>query len=198
MDSQLGPIHGGWLSGQEINFAVRRGEIVIDPYCECHLNPNSYNYRLGSQVFRLVSEEIDLMGQDEFEELTIPTEGLRLMPGECYLGSTVERFGSNQYASLVTGRSSIGRKFVTNHITAGLVDVGFLGQITLEITVQRPTRVYAGVSFGQIFWFSLAGLPAHHYTGKYQFQEGPTASRISQDRTCASDCCAAHKNARSQ
>ena len=116
----------------------------------------------------------------EFEHITIPKEGYVLQPGECYLGSTQEIFGSNTYASLVTGRSSIGRKFITNHITAGLIDQGFFGNITLEIVVQRPTRVYSGMAFGQIFWFSTCGVPIL-YAGKYQRQCGPTLAKMNED-----------------
>ena len=84
------------------------------------------------------------------------------------------------YASLVTGRSSVGRKFVTNHITAGLIDQGFIGNITLEIVVFKRTRVYPGMKFGQIFWFTTAGAP-YLYDGKYQGQSGPTLSRLRVD-----------------
>lgn len=172
---------GGWLSGAQIAAARARGDIQISPFDHRAVNPNSYNYRLGSHIHRITSEEVDLLREDEFEVIPIPEAGLRLLPGECYLGHTAEIFGSNCYASLVTGRSSIGRKFVTNHITAGLIDVGFFGQITLEITVQKPTRVYAGIHFGQIFWFSLYGCPHPTYAGKYQEQHGPTESRLARD-----------------
>jgi dCTP deaminase len=168
----------GWLSREAIVDAVTCGDIVISPYHHTALNPNSYNYALGKKILRLLSTEIDLLGEDEFEELIIDDSGLMLLPGECYLAHTEEVFGSDVYASLVTGRSSVGRKFVTNHITAGLIDVGFCGQITLEVTVQRPTRVYVGVPFGQIFWFSVQGSVNSLYVGKYQSQAGPTKSRL--------------------
>jgi dCTP deaminase len=181
-EHQSGPawpsVGGGWLSGSRIHYAVTQGEILIEPYHASQLNPNSYNYRLGRLLHRLTSAEIDMMREDEYEELTIPDSGTLLSPGECYLGSTLERFGSDCFASLVTGRSSVGRKFVTNHVTAGLIDVGFFGQITLEITVQKPTRIYAEIPFGQIFWFSVLGVPIPQYSGKYQRQQGPTISRI--------------------
>jgi dCTP deaminase len=170
---------GGWLSASAISSAVSSGEIIISPFRDGNLNPNSYNYTLGNSVLRLVSEEIDLLIEDEFEEIEIPSNGLLLMPGECYLGHTAEVFGSNKYASLITGRSSVGRKFITNHVTAGLIDIGFFGEITLEITVHRPTRVYSSVPFGQIFWFTAVGLPLKQYDGKYQGQTGPTPSRLS-------------------
>jgi dCTP deaminase len=173
---------GGWLSGEQIQRAVGAKGITIEPFSSELLNPNSYNYRLGPQVLRLITEEIDLLGAEEFEALDIGPGGLVLLPGECYLGHTCEVFGSNYFASLITGRSSVGRKFVTNHITAGLIDVGFCGQVTLEIVVQRPTRVYAGIPFGQIFWFSLFGPPTPQYVGKYQGQVGPVESRLAKGR----------------
>jgi len=176
-----GPLSGGWLSGSQIQRAVAQGQILITPFSPAQLNPNSYNYTLGSTILRLLSPEIDLLGCDEYEQLEISRSGLVLLPGECYLGHTSETFGSRLYASLITGRSSVGRKFITNHVTAGLIDVGFEGQITLEITVQRPTRVYSGVPFGQIFWFTIFGKAEPLYDGKYQHQAGPTPSQIALD-----------------
>jgi dCTP deaminase len=189
---------GGWLTGSAIMESVKTGDIVISPFSENAVNPNSYNYTLGHSVLRLTSDEIDLLAPDDFEKLPIPEDGLVLMPGECYLGHTDEVFGSNMFASLVTGRSSIDRKFITNHVTAGLIDVGFFGQITLEIVVQKPTRVYGGIPFGQIFWFSLCGPPSPLYTGKYQGQAGPTQSRMALDgRKCGGSSLASRPAAQS-
>jgi len=171
----------GWLTGQEISRQVRLGRIVIEPFDTGLVNPNSYNYTLAPSIKRLTNDVIDLRGEDTWEELTIGAQGLCLRPGQCYLGCTNETFGSSWYASLITGRSSIGRKFITNHVTAGLVDVGFVGRITLEVVVMKPTIVYSGIPFGQIFWFSLAGR-ATRYKGKYQLQAEPTVSRIRMDK----------------
>lgn len=167
----------GWLSGNEIKIQVKKKRIVIEPFNEDMINPNSYNYHLGNKILRLKNEVLDIKEKDEYEELTISEEGLILYPGECYLGVTMEKFGSDAYASLITGRSSIGRKFLTNHVTAGLIDQGFFGNITLEIIVNRPTRVYPGIAFGQIFWFTVCG-SALLYNGKYQNQNTPTISQI--------------------
>lgn len=123
---------------------------------------------------------IDIKIPDEYETIEIPESGYVLSPGECYLGSTQEVFGSPIYASLITGRSSIGRKFLTNHITAGLIDQGFIGNITLEIVAHKPTKIYPGIEFGQIFWFTTFGYP-FLYQGKYQNQYGPTISRFHED-----------------
>lgn len=172
---------GGWLTGDEITKQRSVGRIYISPFSVSMVNPNSYNYRLGRLVQRLTNPIIDLKSEDVFESVVLKDDGFTLLPGECYLCHTEEIFGSDFYASLVTGRSSIGRKFVTNHITAGLVDIGFFGQITLEVTVQRPTIVYPGVPFGQIFWFTASGELLPKYQGKYQYQWGPVASRLSME-----------------
>ncbi len=174
-------ITSGWLTGSEIIARVKSKHITIDPFDERQVNPNSYNYRLSPKIRRLKNSIIDLSEPDDFEDIEIPDSGLILSPNECYLGATQEVFGSDYFASLVTGRSSVGRKFVTNHVTAGLIDQGFFGQITLEITVQRPTRVYSGFLFGQIFWFTVVGEP-RLYTGKYVDQRNPTASMAYLDR----------------
>ena len=170
----------GWLTGPEIARQVKAGNIIIDPFDPRQLNPNSYNYSLSPVLKRLTNEVIDIKGEDNYEEMLLSEEGTLLFPGECYLGCTTEVFGSPQFASLITGRSSIGRKFVTNHVTAGLIDVGFEGRITLEITVAKPTIVYPCIPFGQIFWFTLAGC-INIYNGKYQRQVVPTQSLIYRD-----------------
>lgn len=168
---------GGWLTGKEIIKAVNNGDIFIKPFFKDAVNPNSYNYHLSPTIKRLKNEIIDLNKEDEYELIIIPDTGYKLLPGECYIGSTIEVFNSDKYASLVTGRSSIGRKFITNHVTAGLIDQGFKGTITLEITVTKPTIIYPGIKFGQIFWFTTHG-DANLYNGKYQNQDGPTISRF--------------------
>jgi dCTP deaminase len=170
----------GWLTGEAIKECVADGRIQIEPFDPKLVNPNSYNYRLSSQLLRLTNSIVDTLAEDSYEEVHIPDSGYTLQPGECYLGCTRERFGSYFYASLVTGRSSIGRKFILNHQCAGLIDQGFFGQITLEITVHKPTVVYPGLLFGQIFWFSTLGV-ANYYAGKYQDQVGPQTSRLERD-----------------
>lgn len=171
---------GGWLTGREIESCVASGRLVIEPFSKAQVNPNSYNYRLYDKIRRIKNDVIDLRGEESYEEITLSEEGTTLYPGECYLGCTFERMGSPYYASLITGRSSIGRKFVTNHITAGLVDVGFVGRITLEITVAKPTIFYPNLLFGQIYWFTTVGELAG-YVGRYQAQEEPTLSKMHAD-----------------
>lgn len=168
---------GGWLTGEAIKLEWQAGRIQISDFDEASLNANSYNYRLSPHLRIHSGEFFDCRSEDQFEDITMPMDGYVLQPGECYLGMTEETFGSEYYASLITGRSSIGRKFVTNHLCAGLIDQGFFGNITLEISVIKKTRVYPGMLFGQIFWFTVFG-PARLYSGKYQNQSYPTESRL--------------------
>lgn len=179
-----GAIVGGWLAGTMIEAEFRNEKIKIEPFLHECLNSNSYNYHLDKNLKRLSSTIIDCKHPDQFEEITIPKEGYILEPGECYLGTTKEIFGSDYYASLITGRSSVGRKFITNHVTAGLIDQGFLGKITLEIVVQKRTRIYPLMRFGQIFWFTVVG-EADLYKGKYQHQSDPTMSKLHYDEGMA-------------
>lgn len=169
-----------WITGNEIKKQRELGNIKIEPFFDERINSNSYNYSLNPKILRIKNEIIDMMKEDEYEELTIPESGLMLKKGECYLGCTDETFSSDVFASLVTGRSSVGRKFITNHITAGLIDQGFSGRITLEITVQKDTIVYPHIPFGQIFYFKTEGEPLL-YKGKYQGQNQPTISKILED-----------------
>jgi dCTP deaminase len=179
-DGSLEGSLGGWLTGEAIISQRKRGCIHISDYSEDRVNANSYNYRLSGQIRRHIGDLIDCRSEDVFEDISIGSDGYILEPGECYLGATVEEFGSNVFAALITGRSSLGRKLVTNHICAGLIDQGFFGRITLEIVVSKRTRVYDGMLFGQIFWFSTVGA-ARLYDGKYQGQGPPTSSRMHLD-----------------
>jgi len=167
----------GWITGPEIKKQVEQDRITIYPFNNESINPNSYNYKLDPRILRATDEILDVKVQYGFEEIIIPEEGFVIQPGELYLGATVEKFGSRHYASLVTGRSSVGRYGVTNHITAALIDIGFFGSITLEITCVKPTRIYPNMNFGQIYWFEAIG-EKKQYDGKYQEQEDAQISRL--------------------
>ena len=177
----------GWLTGKEIEKQVERGKIHIEPYNRSQINPNSYDYRLAPEIKILLTnnviddiECIDPRRQMNFRELIIGENGLVLIPGLGYLASTMEEFGSDFYASLCTGKSSIGRLFLQNHACAGLIDQGFFGHITLEITVTLPVVVYSGMRIGQIFWFESVG-EALLYSGKYMKQNESLPSQIYKD-----------------
>src|SRR5262245_43863166 len=155
------------LTGQEIK-AQLGGNIVIDPFHEGRLNPNSYNLRLHDEL--LVYEEIvlDMKRPNRFRRYSIPPEGLVLQPNQLYLGRTMERTETRNYVPMLEGRSSVGRLGLFVHITAGFGDVGFCGYWTLEMFAVQPVRVYAGVEICQIFYHSIEGAVTEYKSNKYQ------------------------------
>lgn len=162
-----------WITGNSIISNVNAGKIKIEPFDKKQCNPNSYDYRLAPKLKTLIPNStfkgkpcLDPRLEMKYEEVIIPETGFLLETEKAYIGYTVEKFGSDHYASLVTGKSSIGRLFINNHSVAGLVDQGFHGHITLEITVKLPVLVFPNMRFGQIFWFTGEGDCAL-YNGKY-------------------------------
>ena len=107
-----------------------------------------------------------------------------LHPGEFVLGTTLERIGiPNDLVARLEGKSSLGRLGLLIHSTAGYIDPGWFGDITLELSnVSRlPITIYAGMRIGQLSFQQLTTPVDNPYSGKYQGQEGPTASRAHQD-----------------
>jgi len=155
------------LTGSEIK-AQLDNNIVIEPFDEAQLNPNSYNLRLHNEL--LVYEEIvlDMKRPNRFRRYTIPEEGVVLNPNQFYLGRTIERTETYNLVPMLEGRSSIGRLGLFVHITAGFGDVGFRGYWTLEMFAVQPVRIYPGVSICQIFYHQLHGDVTEYQSDKYQ------------------------------
>jgi len=151
--------------------------IVIEPFNIDQLNPNSYNLRLADKLLVYTGEELDMAKDNPTEELTIPPEGLVLVPGKLYLGSTIEHTETYNLVPFLEGRSSIARLGLSVHLTAGVGETSFSGTWTTEMTVVHPLRVYAGVSLCQILYSPLVG-ESTDYKGKYQGQTGPRASKL--------------------
>lgn len=155
------------LTGSEIQQRLGK-EIVIEPFDEKLLNPNSYNLRLHDEL--LVYEEIvlDLKRPNRYRRYVIPPEGLVLQPNQLYLGRTVERTETHNLVPMLEGRSSIGRLGLFVHVTAGFGDVGFKGFWTLEMFAVHPIRVYPGVPICQIFYHQITGSYTEYCSDKYQ------------------------------
>lgn len=177
------------LTGIEIAAQVKARRIRIDPFDAVNLKANSYEYHLAPSLKRLTCNALTKKGvayldprvEMTYEELVIPEEGYLLKPAEAYLGSTLERFGSDYYASLVTGSEATASLFIKNHACAGLIDQGFYNFITLEITVKLPTVLYPNMLFGQIFWFESVG-ECDLYKGKYALgSNAASPSKIHKD-----------------
>jgi len=165
--------HHGVLSGHEIQKQIQKGRIRIDPYDLEQINPASYDLTLGEGVKTYnVVEALDSRAQNPTSDWIIPRDGIVLRPGVGYLMHTRERVWTDTFVPVVDGKSSIGRLFIAVHITAGYIDAGFDGHITLEVTAVHPVRVYAGMRICQIRFHTIAG-EVMLYKGHYQ---GATAT----------------------
>jgi dCTP deaminase len=155
------------LSGLEIKRQLGTN-IIIDPFDEGKLNPNSYNLSLHHEL--LVYEELvlDMRRPNRFRRILIPPEGLVLQPNQLYLGRTVERTETHNLVPMIEGRSSIGRLGLFVHVTAGFGDVGFCGYWTLEMFAIQPVRIYPGVAICQIFYHQIEGPFVEYHSDKYQ------------------------------
>jgi dCTP deaminase len=155
------------LTGQEIRAQLHKN-IVIEPFDERLLNPNSYNLRLHDEL--LVYEEIvlDMRRPNRCRRYVIPAEGLVLQPRQLYLGRTMERTETHNFVPMLEGRSSIGRLGLFVHVTAGFGDVGFCGYWTLEMFAVHPIRIYPGIPICQIFYHALQGDVTEYRSSKYQ------------------------------
>lgn len=159
------------LSGLEIERHLGTN-IVIEPFDERRLNPNSYNLSLHEEL--MVYEEIvlDMRKSNRVRRLQIPAEGLVLNPNQLYLGRTVERTETHGFVPMIEGRSSIGRLGLFVHVTAGFGDVGFCGYWTLEMFAVQPIRIYAGVPICQIIYHEIRGDYVGYSSDKYQHNTG--------------------------
>ena len=174
------------LVDKTILACVASGDIVIRPFDRERLGTNSYDVTLGS-VLRTYTEPdrpLSVRESRDVIDIEIPDDGFILQPGELYLASTVEYTESNKHLPMLNGKSSLGRLGLSIHITAGTGDVLYKGHWTLEMTVVRSLRVYAGMPVGQLLWFEVSDKPDFDYankpSAKYKDAENPLpqASRM--------------------
>lgn len=173
------------LSGPEIR--RRQGQdIVIDPFEEELLNPNSYNLRLHEELVVYEEVVLDMRRPQRVRRITIPPEGLVLSPSQLYLGRTVERTETHNLVPMLEGRSSVGRLGLFVHVTAGFGDVGFCGYWTLEMFAVQPVRIYPWVPICQIFYHTVEG-EIVEYRSKYQHNRDIQPSLLYQELAGAGD-----------
>lgn len=170
----------------QIESAVESGDLGIEPYRPEQVQPASYDVLLGPALRELLPDgAIDLAAvpQGHTRLVEIGPDGYLLLPGSFVLGSTVERVRiPNQTIARVEGKSSLARLGLTVHITAGFVDPGFRGQITLELHNDGPRSLILrpGLPIAQLTFESLTQTPKRVYGAAgnhYQDQDGPTESR---------------------
>jgi dCTP deaminase len=178
------------LSDHTIKQELAAGRLVIEPFDEGLLQPSSVDVRL-SGLFRVFHNNrqpfIDVRrpSADLTEVVEIAEdEPFILHPGEFVLGSTLERVAvPEDLVARLEGKSSLGRLGLLIHSTAGYVDPGWDGTITLELSnvARLPIAIYLGMRIGQLSFLRLTTPVDAPYRGKYQGQRGPTASRAHQD-----------------
>jgi dCTP deaminase len=171
------------LLKDEILKYYKQGDIVLQPFFETHIGPNSYDVRLDKDILVYDFSQmqyLDCKKENAVKSITIhPINGLILQPGILYIGNTVERAGSDKFIPMYEGRSSMARLGIQSHISAGFGDIGFKSQWTLEISVVHPVKVYAGMRIGQIYFHKVNPSENVHtnlYQGKYLNQTGPQPS----------------------
>lgn len=120
------------LSGKEILKNIG-SNIIIEPFDEKKINPNSYNLSLHNELLVYENDILDMKTLNPTKVIKIPEDGLLLEPGKLYLGRTNEFTSTNKYVPMLEGRSSTGRLGLFIHVTAGFGDIGFSGYWTLEI-----------------------------------------------------------------
>ncbi len=158
-------LEGVLYSDQDIRAAIEAGDLTIEPFDPALIQPSSVDVRMD-RFFRVFNNSkythIDpKLQQDDLTSLVeVPEdEPFVLHPGEFVLGSTLEKFTLPPHmAGRLEGKSSLGRLGLLTHSTAGFIDPGFSGYITLELS-------------------NVANLPITLWPGKYQGQRGPTPSR---------------------
>ena len=165
------------LTGSEIAKQVIKNKIVIEPFNYENINPNSYNVELGDYLKVYVDEILDSKKEQKTKIIKIPDDGIVLEPNKIYLGFTKEKIGSNYYVPTITGRSSTGRLGLFVQITADLVDIGFVGNLTFQFHAVQPLKIYKGMKLGQIIFWKPKGR-IKLYNGKYQDSIGPMESKV--------------------
>ncbi len=154
------------LTGPTIAEAVASGDIILSPYNQHDINPNSYNYHLGPTI-------IDENGKT----MEIAEDGMIFEKGKMYLGSTAEVIGSQRYAMSLIGRSSMGRLGLFLQVSANLGHRGSAHRWTLELYFARSLKLYPGMCVGQVsFWINQGS--GQEYIGKYAKENKPFPSLL--------------------
>jgi dCTP deaminase len=179
------------LSDRDLLTEIDNKRVAVEPFDMEMIQPSSIDVRLD-RMFRVFENHkyphIDPSIEQEDLTRLVEPEGddpFILHPGEFVLGSTLEVVSlPDDLAGRLEGKSSLGRLGLLTHSTAGFIDPGFSGHITLELSnvATLPIKLFPGMKIGQLCLFRLSS-PADHpygsdkYGSRYQGQRGPTASR---------------------
>ena len=190
-EAAIGIFDGVLISDRDIRAEIDSERIVLDPYEAAMVQPSSMDVRID-RFFRLFDNHkyAHIDPAEDQPELTRlveveADEPFILHPGEFVLGSTYETVTlPDDVAARLEGKSSLGRLGLLTHSTAGFIDPGFSGHVTLELSnvATLPIKLWPGMKIGQLCFFRLSSAAEHPYGSggygyRYQGQRGPTASR---------------------
>ena len=169
------------LSDSEILLAYNDQDLIINPFKKENLNSCSYTLHLGEEIKVYTNEILDCMVHNTVKSLVIPKEGAIIRGERLYLGHTIEVVGSEKYAFTIKGLSSLARLGLSIDQTANFGGVGFQGQITLELSVLQPLKIYKGMPIAQIVFEEVKGVvdcPYNKAGGSYMNQKGAQESKF--------------------
>ncbi|NUN11818.1 dCTP deaminase [Candidatus Micrarchaeota archaeon] len=180
------------LSDKTILERIQAKDLVVDPFKKECVQPSSIDLHLSHEfrVFKFTNHSvIDLKDEvkDYTELVSVKDKPFIIHPGEFTLGSTVERVKIPlDLVARLEGKSSLGRLGIIVHATAGYIDPGFEGHITLELNNvgKIPVALYPNMRIAQISFQTMSTPPLRPYGqagNRYQGQTGPTESRIAKD-----------------
>ena len=183
------------LSDRDLVSEIKADNLALEPFAPELMQPSSIDVRLD-RFFRVFNNHLythidPSIQQDDLTAQVEVTDGeaFVLHPGEFVLASTLEVITlGDQLAGRLEGKSSLGRLGLLTHSTAGFIDPGFSGHVTLELSnvANLPIKLWPGMKIGQLCIFRLSS-PAEHpygsavYGSRYQGQRGPTPSRSAQN-----------------
>lgn len=169
------------LSDQGIQYAMIQKRLDITPFEQKQLNPASYDVLLGNEFYVIRAVDIDRMRRKKefidpynnnnsfyFDRIDITRGSLVLGPGDFCLGVTKESVKLSKFiAASVSGKSSLARLGLTVHVTAGWIDPGFEGRITLELFALVPIQLTPGMPIAQLCFEEVPGGSFRPYAGRY-------------------------------
>ena len=179
------------ISDRDIRAEITAGRVKVEPFTEAMVQPSSVDVRLDRFFRTFENHKYEVIDPSlEQSELTrevavAPDDFFILHPGEFVLASTYEVITlPDDIAGRLEGKSSLGRLGLLTHSTAGFIDPGFSGHITLELSnvANLPVKLYPGMKIGQLCLIKLSSAAEHPYGSavygsRYQGQRGPTPSK---------------------
>ncbi|MBI0421283.1 dCTP deaminase [Acinetobacter sp. ACIN00229] len=171
------------LTGQQIILERSLQRITIEPFDVEKITTNSFDLLLGDELIEYIDEILDPKKKNEVRRVQFDENGeYFLKKGSFVLGHSNEIVGSNHYVPIIHARSSVARLGLFVHVTADLIDIGSIGQVTFQLFATQSVVLKRGMKIGQVsFWVPHGEISL--YRGKYHNSIGPQASLSHLDKS---------------